>query len=140
MSGDLIIRASLELAKAWSFDKREITLLFKELINYKNEDAPFDTYQNIGDINSRTFWKQFSEGSLLLRRFAIKTKNLISPTNLTNMTNTENSGIDLFKEEKFEEPLEFEVEAQEVVDESSMIHFQNPEDWSIDDIFSQSEI
>ncbi|CAG8472487.1 7406_t:CDS:1 [Dentiscutata heterogama] len=75
-----------------------------------------------------------------------KTKDLISPTNLVN---TEDSSIDLFEEEEFEKPLEFEVEAvnitiddelvideffdisifeqqeQEVVDESSTIHSQN---------------
>ncbi|CAG8658548.1 7362_t:CDS:2 [Cetraspora pellucida] len=202
MPGDLMIRALLELAKSWNFDKRESTLLLKELINYKNGDAPFDTYRNIGDINPRTFWKQFSGSSPLLRQFAIKvfsivlhaaaverlfsslelmktksqnrmstdlmrmlgmlhhnlqqklpetlkkkTKDLISPINLMDMTKTKNSGIDLFEKKEFEESLEFEVEViniaindelvineffdigifeqqkQEAVDESSMIHF-----------------
>ncbi|CAG8615920.1 5256_t:CDS:2 [Acaulospora morrowiae] len=72
MSGDSIIKASLELAKAWNFNKREATLLFKELINYKNDDAPFDNQKNIKDINPRIFWTRFTEGSPLLRRFAMK--------------------------------------------------------------------
>ncbi|CAG8718552.1 26935_t:CDS:2 [Dentiscutata erythropus] len=102
-----------------------------------------------------------------IQEAASSTPKSPSPTNLVNIANTEDSGIDLFKEEEFEEPLEFEVEAvnidindelvmdeffdigifeqleQEVVDESSMIHFQNSintEDWLIDDIFFQSEI
>ncbi|CAG8802146.1 717_t:CDS:1, partial [Gigaspora margarita] len=37
-----------------------------------------------------------------------KTKNLISSMNLTN---NKNSSIDLFEEEEFKKPLEFEVEA-----------------------------
>ncbi|CAG8435299.1 4131_t:CDS:2 [Scutellospora calospora] len=40
MLGNLIVRASLELAKAWGFDKKETTLLFKELISYKNGGSP----------------------------------------------------------------------------------------------------
>ncbi|CAG8696731.1 13831_t:CDS:2, partial [Dentiscutata erythropus] len=96
-------------------------------------------------------------------------KNLISSDQEQSeyVINTNNLLIDLFEEEEFEEPLEFEVEAvnidindelvmdkffdigifeqleQEVVDESSTIHFQNSintKDWSIDDIFFQSEI
>ncbi|CAG8670320.1 18042_t:CDS:2, partial [Cetraspora pellucida] len=76
MSGDLIIKASLELAKIWRFDKREATLLLKELINYKNGDAPFDTHKNI-NTSPRIFWKKFTEGSPLLRRFAIKIFSII---------------------------------------------------------------
>ncbi|CAG8717812.1 5533_t:CDS:2, partial [Cetraspora pellucida] len=64
--------ASLELAKAWGFDKRDTTLLLKELISYKNGDAPFDNQRNNKNINPRTFWTRFSEGSPLLRRFAMK--------------------------------------------------------------------
>ncbi|CAG8669052.1 12305_t:CDS:2, partial [Cetraspora pellucida] len=71
MSGDLIVRASLELAKAWGFDKKETTLLFKELISYKNGDVPFEN-QYPENINPRIFWTKFTGGSPLIRRFAIK--------------------------------------------------------------------
>ncbi|CAG8823376.1 19841_t:CDS:1, partial [Dentiscutata erythropus] len=84
-------------------------------------------------------------------------------------TNTENLNIDLlFEDETFEEPLEFDVEAvsvamddeelameeffdvstfkqdQEIIDDdsNSMTHIQkssSTKDWSIDDIFFQSE-
>ena len=72
MSGDSIIRSSLELAKNWGFDRRETTLLFKEFISYKNGDAPFDNLRNAKDINSRVFWTKFTGGSPVLRQFAIK--------------------------------------------------------------------
>ncbi|CAG8585680.1 38524_t:CDS:1, partial [Gigaspora margarita] len=89
---------------------------------------------------------------------------LILSMNLINISNTENSGIDIFEEEELEEPLEFEIEAvniaindelvmdkffnigifeqqkQEVVDESSTIHIQNSnstKNWLIDNIFSE---
>ncbi|CAG8633737.1 1951_t:CDS:2 [Ambispora leptoticha] len=161
MSSNSIIRASLELAKAWNFDKRDAILLSKELVNYQNGDAPFD-YKKIKDINLRTFWAQFSGAIQITKK---KTKNQISSTNLTNAMNTENLNIDLlFKDETFEEPLEFDVEAvnvamddkklameeffdvstfmqdQEIIDEdsNSMTHIQkssSTKDWTIDDIF-----
>ncbi|CAG8569424.1 4449_t:CDS:2 [Dentiscutata heterogama] len=63
---------SLELAKTWGFDKREMILLLKELIGYQNGDASFDNLRNIKNINPRNFWTKFSGGSPLLQHFAIK--------------------------------------------------------------------
>ncbi|CAG8817455.1 10483_t:CDS:1, partial [Dentiscutata erythropus] len=72
--------ASLELVKTWGFDKREMTLLLKELIGYQNGDTPFDNLRNIENINPRNFWTKFSRGSPLLWRFAIKVFAIVPHT------------------------------------------------------------
>ncbi|CAG8656977.1 851_t:CDS:2, partial [Cetraspora pellucida] len=120
MSGDSIIKASLELAKSWGFEKREATLLLKELINYKNGDAPFDACKNI-NTSPRIFWKNFSEGSPLLRHFAIKifsivpysaaVKHLFSILLVDPVIDNDNTNADLFFEEFDEEFLQISIEA-----------------------------
>ncbi|CAG8592291.1 344_t:CDS:2, partial [Cetraspora pellucida] len=50
MSEEQIIRASLKLAKAWNFTKRDTGLLHKELINYNNNNPPFDKALSILSI------------------------------------------------------------------------------------------
>ncbi|CAG8470604.1 2522_t:CDS:2 [Cetraspora pellucida] len=71
INSEQIIRASLELAKAWNFTKRETGLLHKELIDYNNNDPPFDT--PLPDSQSlRSSWSKFSGNAPLLCRFAMK--------------------------------------------------------------------
>lgn len=72
MTGDLIIKGALEIAKAWHFNKRDVILLFRELINYKNGDAPFDNLNESSTRSARDFWEKFSGSTALLRRFAMK--------------------------------------------------------------------
>lgn len=72
MTDDKIIRAALETAKVWHFSKHEVGLLFKELVNYKNGDAPFDDLKESSNRCARDFWEKFNGASLLLRQFATK--------------------------------------------------------------------
>ena len=70
MTGDLIIKNAMEIAKNWNFSKREVLLLMRELINYKNGDAPFDGLNEVHNQSPRVFWNNFCGASPMLRRFA----------------------------------------------------------------------
>ncbi|CAG8731133.1 8236_t:CDS:2, partial [Ambispora leptoticha] len=72
MSGDKIIRASLELAKTWNFKKIDTSLLFKDLLSYKNNDPPFDTPFKSSSQSLRSYWSEFTGNAPLLHRFAMK--------------------------------------------------------------------
>ncbi|KAL5698156.1 hypothetical protein ACHQM5_029229 [Ranunculus cassubicifolius] len=72
MTGEKIIREALEIAKVWRFTKNEAGLLFKELINYKNGDAPFSDLNERSGRSARDFWEKFYGASPMLRRFAKK--------------------------------------------------------------------
>ncbi|KAL5701102.1 hypothetical protein ACHQM5_026477 [Ranunculus cassubicifolius] len=77
MTGELIMKGALEIAKAWHFNKRECMLLCKELINYKNGDAPFDNLKEKSTRSSRDFWEKFAGSTALLRRFAMKVFSIV---------------------------------------------------------------
>ncbi|CAG8457107.1 14104_t:CDS:2, partial [Cetraspora pellucida] len=63
MNSDRLLRECLELAKAWNFNKRETSLLYNELVNYKNNDLPFDNINSNIHQSPRTFWTGFSDNS-----------------------------------------------------------------------------
>ncbi|KAL5732222.1 hypothetical protein ACHQM5_004869 [Ranunculus cassubicifolius] len=72
MTGEKIVREALEIAKVWRFTKNEAGSLFKELINYKNGDAPFSDLNERSGRSARDFWDKFCGASPMLRRFAKK--------------------------------------------------------------------
>lgn len=67
MSDEAIIKEALGIAKVWGFNYRECGLLFKELINYQNGDAPFDDLKESNNVSARDFWEKFYGASPLLR-------------------------------------------------------------------------
>lgn len=72
MNGESIIKSAMEIAKDWHFEKRDVMLLYKELINYKNGDSPYDHLNLTSHRSARTFWEKFSGSNAVLRRFAMK--------------------------------------------------------------------
>ncbi|CAG8734999.1 7919_t:CDS:2, partial [Cetraspora pellucida] len=83
MDDDKIICTSLELAKVWGFNKRDTSLLYKELINYKNDDPLFDVSSPSSSQSLCLFWADFTGHALLLRRFAMKILVILLPDNLS---------------------------------------------------------
>ncbi|KAF5207013.1 hypothetical protein FRX31_003398 [Thalictrum thalictroides] len=78
MIGDKIIQATLKVVKVWHFSKRDVVLLYKELINYKNGDAPFDDFKDTcNNRSTREFWENFFGGLPLLRRFATNVFSIV---------------------------------------------------------------
>lgn len=77
MTGTIIIRKAMEIAKDWHFDRRDVILLMKELASYKNGDAPFDTLTVTPSHSPREFWNNFCGSSPLLRRFATKVFSIV---------------------------------------------------------------
>ncbi|CAG8756144.1 12898_t:CDS:1, partial [Cetraspora pellucida] len=55
-----------------SFRKREASLLYKELINYENNDSSFNNYLLSSLQSLRSFWAEFKEYAPLLHHFAMK--------------------------------------------------------------------
>ncbi|KAF6134636.1 hypothetical protein GIB67_002037 [Kingdonia uniflora] len=72
MMAEKIIRAALEIAKVWHFNKHDTCLLFKELISYRNGDAPFNELRGTINRSTHDIWNQFRSTSPLLYRFATK--------------------------------------------------------------------
>ncbi|CAG8545044.1 5471_t:CDS:2 [Ambispora leptoticha] len=74
MNGDRLLRGCLELARVWMFDKRDASLLFKELINYKDNNPPFDRISPNIQQSPRSFW----------------TRNRLSPDTLSKLVQIKN--------------------------------------------------
>lgn len=76
-TGDSIVRAALEIAKVWHFERRDMIVLCKELINYKNGDPPFDDFKESSNQSGRDIWEKFCGSSPYLRRFAMKVFSIV---------------------------------------------------------------
>lgn len=72
MDGDGLIFECLKLAKTWKFNYDETSILYKELINYKNNDPPFKLLPSDFQKSPRLFWSEFVGSSPLLHRFSMK--------------------------------------------------------------------
>ncbi|CAG8489146.1 18000_t:CDS:2 [Cetraspora pellucida] len=78
IDGNKIIRTSLKITKVWDFSKKDTGLLYKELINYKNNDPSFDILPLSSSQSLRSFWADFTKNTPFLCYFAMKILAIVS--------------------------------------------------------------